>query len=395
MSVLVGASEVDELDRFLRAQAEERDTPIRITDGRGRTISPETASEWSEAEASLASLSQEQCNEHGITVVRWGTTRSPVNYERITFPRELWPDRRARRRIAGDVIRFDEGAADESDPIRVPVEQHEDQMAGEFIAGEQTSRMILLRFQPAWVSNVAMMGWDWLIPALDNCTNEEWLAEAAVRREQHARDQFMAAMVQRNTSDEIARIRSEIVQAETRFGSAQSQVARERTMLSDLSQSLDAVLSLDADPDALREACERDWEAINRHEHVSRVAWRGTALVVYTDELTITRPDREENNTAPLGEFAMFLDKRGGTVTVHNLTMRRASYDHPHVQSGRICAGDLQSTLDQLLGRNEFASAVNMIIAMLGRCTPEDVWGRHVEWWFGADDSPQPETQAV
>jgi len=210
-------------------------------------------------------------------------------------------------------------------------------------------------------------------------------AEASERRYRAAQEAFIEAG--QNRGGEIENIRGSIAELENAIAKYTDDISRWRQDLRDKQEVLDVILARRNSGDLVSEL-ESEWEALLRNEKIADLRWVDACLLVYTKELEITHPYTGE--TAILGSFAISFHPESLSVRVKNLTHRRGFYDHPHINRGSICAGDLQNTLNELLSRRELAAAVNMVLSLLGRCTPDDEWGRHIEWWFGAEDSPNP-----
>jgi hypothetical protein len=120
--------------------------------------------------------------------------------------------------------------------------------------------------------------------------------------------------------------------------------------------------------------------------------WQGEhEFVVRTDGIELVHPNTGDSTI--VGEYRITFNFETNHVRIDNLTNRRGAWDHPHVSNGEFCAGELGPTIMRLISRKQIGAAVNMVImviASLEYCDPEDDWGRHVEWWFGAEDAPEP-----
>lgn len=368
---------------FLENESDRLGVPIRVIDGGGAQLQPDIAdSAWMGTDALTVTL--QQCREHGVTLVFWGSiSHMGGAYTTATMPPEFFEDEldTEYRRIA-DTMRFEEGEL-EAEPIHLGEDGRQRALVGEI-----GPRVVALHVNPRWASYPERARFDWLSESFDRAVNPELLAEARERQLTRAREQFIEASRQRG--DEVEEIRERIASQEVAYADAQASVQTYRRQLADAQQLLDSILARRENDEG--DVFEREWEALLRHNHVTDVRWSRDRLIVYTDELDITHPDTGE--TATLGSFALLVTP-GQHIRVKNLTHRRGTYDHPHVNRGRVCAGDLAGTLDELIHRQQIATAVNMVISLLHRVTPEDAWGRHIEWWFGSEESPEPVAQTV
>lgn len=126
-------------------------------------------------------------------------------------------------------------------------------------------------------------------------------------------------------------------------------------------------------------------EQIEANDKVVELRAEGNALIVKTCELTLTCPDTEREAT--LGEMKLKIPFSGTeTLNITNLTNRKGSWDHPHVDSGRPCFGNMNRTFDDLIRRLDIGGLVAMLIVMLETFNPEDSWGFNANLWYPSDD---------
>lgn len=81
-----------------------------------------------------------------------------------------------------------------------------------------------------------------------------------------------------------------------------------------------------------------------------------------------------------LGSFRIDLDLDGGDLKIMNLTNPYKSYDHPHIDMGRPCLGNLQEWIVQLLGERQFATAAQLLVEYVQTVTPAD-WRKSIIYW--------------
>jgi len=105
-------------------------------------------------------------------------------------------------------------------------------------------------------------------------------------------------------------------------------------------------------------------------------AWPGTErLHFYTEPVTAEHAGRR----FLLGRFRVDVHF-DGRVILRNLTHRLQGYDHPHVESGRPCLGNIQEGLRQLIARREFPAVASLLLLYLHAVNPSD-WRKPVSAW--------------
>lgn len=124
----------------------------------------------------------------------------------------------------------------------------------------------------------------------------------------------------------------------------------------------------------------RDFDRIAGLPGVAEVRIANGVLQVFTDPIVIEYGFRHYR----LGRFRLDLHF-DGRVFVRNLTDRYETYDHPHVENGRPCLGNIQEWVQRLLAQREFAAATEVLLQYLRTVNPAD-WRKAVTFW--AEDSP-------
>lgn len=105
-----------------------------------------------------------------------------------------------------------------------------------------------------------------------------------------------------------------------------------------------------------------DYAAIRRLTGVADVAVKDFVVTVTSDPVVI----RDGDQRYLLGRYAIDIDLDRG-IRIHNLanTSERAGWDHPHVQGGVPCLGNLQEGCSILLGRYELVPLVSLLLQFL------------------------------
>jgi hypothetical protein len=123
-----------------------------------------------------------------------------------------------------------------------------------------------------------------------------------------------------------------------------------------------------------------DFDRIARLPGVSDVTVRDGMLQVLTEPILIAYGLRRYR----LGRFRLDLHF-DGRLLLRNLTNRYETYDHPHVESGRPCLGNIQEWIQRLLAQREFAAATEILLQYLRTVNPAD-WRKAVTYWEEASE---------
>jgi hypothetical protein len=126
---------------------------------------------------------------------------------------------------------------------------------------------------------------------------------------------------------------------------------------------------------AAPETLGRDFDRIAALPTVTEVRVSDGALQVFTEPIIIEYGFRRYR----LGRYRLdlFFD---GRAFLRNLTDRYETYDHPHVENGRPCLGNIQEWIQRLLAQREFAAATEILIQYLQTVNPAD-WRKAVTFW--------------
>lgn len=126
---------------------------------------------------------------------------------------------------------------------------------------------------------------------------------------------------------------------------------------------------------AVPDALGRDFDRIAGLPGVVEVRVTDGVLQVFTDSIVIEYGFRHYR----LGRFRLDL-YFDGRVFLRNLTDRYETYDHPHVENGRPCLGNIQEWVQRLLAQREFAAATEVLLQYLRTVNPAD-WRKAVTVW--------------
>ena len=176
--------------------------------------------------------------------------------------------------------------------------------------------------------------------------------------------------------------------AETERERTEKEINKEAERLSQLSAQLrSASRSLHASRRRLvalkevlateRVQLERDFDQLVLLPHVRAVEVQGSVIRVLTDEIVV----EHEGQRYKIGRFGLELDLEAGlrVVNLEN-TGDRSSWDHPHVQAGLPCLGNLREGFEKLLGECQIVPLVSMLIQFLDTYNPETAYCPIEHW---------------
>jgi hypothetical protein len=123
------------------------------------------------------------------------------------------------------------------------------------------------------------------------------------------------------------------------------------------------------------ETLARDFDRIVALPGVEDVGVNDSVLQVFTEPIVIEYGFRRFR----LGRYRLDL-YFDGRLFIQNLTDRYDTYDHPHVESGRPCLGNIQDWVQRLLAQREFAAATEVLLQYLGTVNPSD-WRKAITFW--------------
>ncbi len=128
------------------------------------------------------------------------------------------------------------------------------------------------------------------------------------------------------------------------------------------------------------ESLVRDFDRLTKLPGVTDIEVRDGALRVCTETVIISYGTRRYK----LGRFRLDLHF-DGRVFLRNLTNRHESYDHPHVDNGRPCLGNIQEWIQRLLAQREYVAACEVLLQYLRTVNPAD-WRKAVTFWPEASE---------
>lgn len=116
---------------------------------------------------------------------------------------------------------------------------------------------------------------------------------------------------------------------------------------------------------------EQDFDQLVSLPHAREVEVKGSLVRVLTDTITI----EYEGQRYKIGQFALELNLEQG-LRVVNLknTGDKSGWDHPHVQGGLPCLGNLREGFEKLLGECQMVALTSMLVQFLESYNPETAY---------------------
>lgn len=125
------------------------------------------------------------------------------------------------------------------------------------------------------------------------------------------------------------------------------------------------------------EAREREYEELLEMRLVRAVDVEGSRITILTEPIVL----EHEGRRYLIGEFALEVDLNG-TITITNLsnTITKGGWEHPHVQGGMPCLGNVRDGLMKLLGEGALVPLTSILIQFLESYDPETAYSKIESW---------------
>ena len=188
-----------------------------------------------------------------------------------------------------------------------------------------------------------------------------------------ARQAYVAACLH-DVERERVRLRDQL---ETR----RAELTRLSTEMRQLSRELHLgrrkLAGLDEEQAEERARFERDFDELLQLPHVRRVEAVGSMIRVLTEPIEI----EYEGHRYRIGEFALELGLDFGIKVVNlNNTSWSTGWDHPHVQGGYPCLGNLKEGCEMLLGEFQLVPLVSLLMQFLESYDRVSAYGPITLW---------------
>ncbi len=142
------------------------------------------------------------------------------------------------------------------------------------------------------------------------------------------------------------------------------------------------------DASKLTEFLSKEFDLLKANTKVTKLSWRGTALVVETVMLYASAPTGLNGAECEyeIGAFTITICAARGAISFYNRTRRiqgmQAGMQAPHVYAdGHACLGTANETIPRLIASYQWATAVAIAIEFLESANIADPAGRHVINW--------------
>ncbi len=99
-------------------------------------------------------------------------------------------------------------------------------------------------------------------------------------------------------------------------------------------------------------------------------------LIADTNEICITY----EHYEYVIGEFEVQISLKTGDLKINNVTNKVSGYDHPHINRGNPCLGNIADGLIRMITEFELFGALQMIYNYLHSYNPDSVYNK-IEFW--------------
>ncbi|MBI2874470.1 MAG: hypothetical protein HYY09_05245 [Firmicutes bacterium] len=154
-----------------------------------------------------------------------------------------------------------------------------------------------------------------------------------------------------------------------------NQLSRELVQVTRSQQQLQKMLSDKEERlTSLEEHLQETFRETLSQPEVRSLDWKDEALVVETTPVILL--DASSGRRHLVGPMRVTISLDGGIV-INNLenTGARPYWDHPHVQNGLPCLGNLKPGLLKLIGQLELSLAVRLLLDFLAVYDPETAYG--------------------
>ena len=99
-------------------------------------------------------------------------------------------------------------------------------------------------------------------------------------------------------------------------------------------------------------------------------------LIATTNEVCITY----DSYKYVIGEFDVQINLKSGNLKITNETNKTSGYDHPHINNGNPCLGNIADGLIRMITEFELFGALQMIYNYLHSYNPDSVYNK-IEFW--------------
>jgi hypothetical protein len=122
---------------------------------------------------------------------------------------------------------------------------------------------------------------------------------------------------------------------------------------------------------------EEEFEDLMQIRRVRSIAAEGSVITVLTEPMVLEHAGRHYR----IGEFSVAVDLNG-TIAIRNLsnTITKGGWEHPHVQGGLPCLGNVRDGMMKLLGEGSLVPLTSILIQFLESYDPETAYAPIESW---------------
>jgi hypothetical protein len=125
------------------------------------------------------------------------------------------------------------------------------------------------------------------------------------------------------------------------------------------------------------EARGREYDEVVQMRGVRAIEVEGARITILTEPIVL----EHEGHRFLIGDFSLEVDLNG-TITIRNLsnTITKGGWEHPHVQGGMPCLGNVRDGLMKLLGEGALVPLTSILIQFLESYDPETAYSKIESW---------------
>lgn len=329
-----------------------------------------TAGHWIDSNATIPD--EMSVNDFGITVVASGASTSPELEYIEALPSTLSTDDQD---IPYGMDMFRQNRPDFPGVYFLKEED-------DFIWGEIQDRLVYWYFSPSYIDENADLNKLITQPILKSF-NDEFLKELREVQKVTNLERFKLALNTANTT-RMNNVRREITDFENQINSYLRHITEYTNHLRERRMQMEFFTHKE---EVDQDSWDEQWNALHRFPDIDEINFiNNDILQVKTVDLDMVDP--QDGRITNLGVMQIDINCTTFSVEIHNLTNKRLNRDHPHVENGGPCWGNIGPNVSRMIGEGDIAQAIDLILQYLKSYNPDDDWGRYANLFFA--EIPQP-----
>lgn len=369
--VTLPASISTALDEFAANNAvEATPKPIRVQFGRFRVTTP---GPWTAEEAEACGTNPEFAQEHGTTIIVWGSASPQTGREWHSLPGAFYTDNVERELEVRDTIVPTSGVR-QAIPYHIGGDDAPD--VGEFLGNTLWLFMNISYLPDPDMLDVESMIIEPLRRSMNpDIMNEFRTAQAEISAQAYA--DMMSDDPERRVQDQRGRIDEQAGQI-TMY---ERQILETRQRLDLQRRELEQIMSTMQVP---VDHWKKEWMHITRHPMIAPDTLTMVGQTVQYD--TILLNINTGSTEIPLGRMRININMESGAITIKNLNNARRNRDHPHIANGDPCWGGYHAEVMDHVINNRLSALVEFLFGYLQSYNPQDEWGNYIQYWTDAPE---------